>query len=216
MIKNRNVQLIFLSSFCALALVAVLASIGLFEADYNEGFYVYFTNLSNYFCVGIMIAEFVYVIKKANKNEQGSINVAPKLKFIGMILILITFFVYNILLAKDRSVELNLSIRSVLLHVILPIMYVVDWFLFYDRGKVKWYEPLVTLIAPLIYVAYVFIRGWILGWKGANIYPYFFLDPTRVGVNGVLMWMGILLLVFLVVGYALFGIDKIKSKGKKE
>lgn len=216
MIKSRIVQLVYLGAFCALAMIGVLGSLGLFDADYNDGFYVFFTNLSNYFCMGVMFAELVEVIKKANKNEDGFITISPLLKFIGLVMILVTFLVYNIILAKNRTIEFNLSIRSVLLHIVLPIMYVLDWILFYERKQVKWYYPLYTLIAPAIYAVYVFVRAWIVGLNGLYPYPYFFLDPTVVRTSGVIMWLGILLAIFLGLGYLFYGLDKIKRKQKIE
>ena len=212
MIKSRIAQLIYISAFCTLGIIGAIASVGLFEAQYAKGFYVYFTNLSNYFCLGIMIAELIFVIKKLKNNENGSVSVSPLFKFIGVIMIVVTFAVYNFLLAKDRTIYQNLSIRSILLHIILPVMYVLDWILFYDRKQIKWFYPLLTLIAPAIYAVYVFIRAWILGGVGVVIYPYFFLDPTKIGVIGVLKWLGILFVVFLALGYIFYAIDKIKRR----
>ena len=45
------------------------------------------------------------------------------------------------------------------------------------------------------------------------IYPYFFVNLDKQGVPGVLMWVGILSVAFVIVGFAFFGIDKlIKTK----
>ena len=51
------------------------------------------------------------------------------------------------------------------------------------------------------------------------IYPYFFVNLDTQGVGGVLMWIGILSVAFVVIGYLFFGLDKIgkeKSKHKDE
>jgi hypothetical protein len=45
------------------------------------------------------------------------------------------------------------------------------------------------------------------------IYPYFFINLETQGVSGVLMWVGILSVAFIAVGYLFFGLDRI---GKKE
>ena len=76
MFKNRTAQLIFQSFFCAIGLIAIVASIGVFEDAYNlrGDFYVHFTNLSNYLCIGIVFAE---LIQTAKKNEDSFVKVAP-------------------------------------------------------------------------------------------------------------------------------------------
>ena len=78
-------------------------------------------------------------LAKAKKKEDGYVTVAPALKFVGMLGILLTFLVFNILLAgaEGRDPQANWRIGSLCAHVVLPIMYVTDWFLFYERKKLK-------------------------------------------------------------------------------
>ena len=35
------------------------------------------------------------------------------------------------------------------MHMVLPVMYIVDWLLFYEHKKVKWYYPLASALFPL-------------------------------------------------------------------
>ena len=124
---NRTAQLIYQSFYCALGLVAVVASFGIFD-DYTMfrwDFYVHFTNLSNYFCIGIMLAQ---LIQTARKKEDSYITTAPVLKFISVLAILLTFVVFNTMLAgaEGRDPQLNWRIGSLLAHVVLPIMEVFD------------------------------------------------------------------------------------------
>ena len=44
------------------------------------------------------------------------------------------------------------------------------------------------------------------------IYPYFFVNLDTQGVGGVLMWIGILSVAFVAVGYLFFGLDKLGKK----
>lgn len=138
MIQNRTTQLIFQTTYLAFGFIGILSSLGLFVADFQNNFYVYFTNLSNYICIGIMLFELIETIKK-NKNSYVKFN--PLIKFMGILMILLTFFVFNVLLAGDRTLAENLSVSSLLLHVALPIMFVLDWILFYERRQTKWYYP---------------------------------------------------------------------------
>lgn len=213
MIKNRTTQLIFQSIFCALAIVGCIASLGLFQADFNENFYVYYTNISNYICTGLMIVCLVKTAKANNKKEDGYVSVAPKFTFMCVIMITITCLVYNILLAKENTVvEYFTSLTNLLLHVILPVMFVLHWTLFYKHGKTKWTYPLWALMIPLVYVIYIMIRATIMkGVKGALLYPYFFLNVAELGWGGFFMWIAILLVAFTALGYAIYALDNLNK-----
>ena len=130
MIRNRTAQLIFQSFYLAFGLVGIFASLGIFD-NVNAirwDFYVHFTNLSNFLCIGVMLTA---LIQTAKKKEDSYVTVVPLLKFIGVLAIMLTFVVFNLLLAgaPDRDPQLNWRIGSLLFHVVLPIMYIADWFL---------------------------------------------------------------------------------------
>ena len=211
MIKNRTAQLIFQSFFCAIGLIGIVASLGVFDDVKNLrwDFYVHFTNLSNYLCIGIVLAE---LINTAKKNEDSYVATSPFLKFIGVLAILLTFLVFNLLLAgrPDRDPQANWRISSISFHVILPLMYVLDWILFYEHKKVKWFYPLLSVMFPVLYVAFVYIRAAMLDFnpEAPYIYPYFFLNLETQGASGVVKWVVILFLGFIVLGYIFYGIDK--------
>lgn len=213
MIRNRTIQLIFQTAYCSIGIVALAASLGLFNAQFENNFYVYFTNLSNYICVFVMLAE---LAQTAKKNNDSYTSAFPILKFMGVLMIMLTFLVFNGLLAKDRTLEQNLTVSSTLLHVVLPLMYVADWFLFYERRTIKWYVPLLSVSVPLAYAVFVFIRAWIINGEGEVVYPYFFLDVNNIGWNGVMVWIGIIFVAFVIMGYIFFLIDRlVKSPSEK-
>ena len=216
MIKNRTAQLIFQSFFCAIGLIGIIASFGIFDDVMNPrwDFYVHFTNISNYLCIGIVIAE---LIETAKKKADSYVALAPFLKFIGVLAILLTFLVFNFLLAgqPDRDPQDNWRIRSICFHVILPIMYVLDWLLFYEHKKVRWFYSLASVIFPVLYVAFVFIRAAIVNFNPdvPYLYPYFFLNLDNLGLAGVAKWVAMLFAGFIALGYIFYGIDMlIKSK----
>lgn len=220
MIKNRTAQLIFQTIYCTLGLVGIVASFGIFD-DYTSfrwDFYVYFTNISNFLCIGIMLAALIQTIKK---KEDSFVTAAPLMKFIGMLGILLTFLVFNIMLAGNRDPQLNWRIGSLTFHVVLPIMYVAHWFLFYERKKCKWYYPLASVSFPLAYLVFIFTQAALMGFDTSVllpgtttplIYPYFFVNLETQGVGGVIRWIVILLAAFVAVGFVFFGLDKLGKK----
>ena len=220
MIKNRTSQLIFQTIYCTLGLVGIVASFGIFDdiTQFRWEFYVYFTNISNFLCIGVMFASLIQTIKK---KEDSFVTAAPLVKFIGMLGIMLTFFVFNFMLAGDRDPQLNWRIGSLTFHVVLPIMYVADWFLFYERKKCKWFYPLASTAFPIAYLVFIFTQAAIMGFDTSIllpdattplIYPYFFLNLETLGVGGVAKWVVILLAAFIAMGFVFFGLDKIGKK----
>ena len=222
MIKNRTTQLIYQTIYLTLGLVGLVASLGIFDniSMIRWDFYVHFTNISNFLCIGVMLAE---LIQTAKKKENSFVSAAPILKFIGMLGILLTFLVFNIMLAgaEGRDPQANWRVGSLCFHVVLPIMYIADWFLFYERKKVKWYYPIASVAFPLAYVIFLLIQATILKFNTSIlipttstplIYPYFFVNLQTQGVHGVLMWIGILSVAFVVMGFLFFGFDKLGKK----
>jgi len=122
--------------------------------------------------------------------------------------------------AEGRNPQANWRVSSLLFHVVLPILYILDWFLFYERRQSKWHYPIVSIGFPLAYVVFLFIQAVILGFNDSIlipttttplIYPYFFVNLKTQGITGVLMWIVILSVAFVAVGYLFYGLDRLKT-----
>jgi hypothetical protein len=87
-----------------------------------------------------------------------------------------TGIVYALLL---RGVDVQTpAYANWVLHVVVPILVVVEWLLAPERTTRAW----VWLAFPLAYVTYTLVRGPIVDW-----YPYPFLDPRQNGYGEVLL-----------------------------
>ena len=172
MIKNRTAQLIFQTIYCTLGFVGLIASLGIFDNVklIRWDFYVHFTNLSNFFCLAVMLIALMQTIRK---KEDGFVTAVPLLKFIGMLGILLTFLVFNIMLAgaEGRDPQANWRIGSLCFHVVLPVLYIADWFLFYERKQCKWYYPIASIGFPLAYAIFLLIQAIILGFDSSILIP---------------------------------------------
>lgn len=229
MLKNKIPQLMIQSIYVILGLIVVASSFGLFEIHegFRKDFFVQFTNVSNYLCLAVMTIELVYTVISMKKGEiEGQTNRVRKIKFMGVVWMVITFCIFNFMLAGgdsrheiviDGQVYFSIlpikdfRIGSILAHIVLPILYIVDWILFYERGKDKWYAPFFALIGPLAYILVVYIRVGVMVGLGTPLdntqalypYPFFKISPMLpVILFGFLVG-------FIAVGYLVFGIDKL-------
>ena len=121
--------------------------------------------------------------------------------------------------------QANWRIGSLTFHVVLPMMYIADWFLFRERRTCKWYYPLASMSFPVAYVIFLLVQAVILKFDTSIlipttttplIYPYFFVNLKTQGVPGVLMWVGILAAALAIVGFLFLGLDRLgKKKSEK-
>lgn len=226
MIKNRTAQLIYQTVYCTLGLVGIIASMGIFDdiSNFRWDFYVHLTNLSNFLGMGVMVAA---LIQTARKKENSYVTAAPLLKFIGMVSILLNFLVFNFMLAgaEGRDPQLNWRIGSLCFHVVLPIMYIADWFLFYERKTAKWYYPMASISFPLAYTIFIYIQAAVLRFDTSIlipnsttplIYPYFFLNLETLGVVGVLKWIFLVFIVLMSIGYIFLALNHLGKRKNTE
>lgn len=213
--NNKIAQIVYRTIYITLGFIGIIGSFGYFNRSFNQDFYVMYTNLSNYFCIGVTLYLLINNIR--NKDENKISTSMSIIRFISVIMILVTFFVYNILLSKDKTIsDYFFSISNLIMHLILPLMFLVDWILFNNHNNAKWYYPFLSTILPLIYVAFILIRALILGNSySGTLYPYFFLNVERLGLGGVTLWVIILVVFFVALGYILFMFDRFKTIKEK-
>lgn len=138
--NNKIAQIVYRTIYITLGFIGIIGSFGYFNRSFNQDFYVMYTNLSNYFCIGVTL---YLLIKNIRNKDENKISTSMSIiRFISVIMILVTFFVYNILLAKDKTIsDYFFSISNLIMHLILPLMFLVDWILFNNHNNAKWYYP---------------------------------------------------------------------------
>lgn len=94
-----------------------------------------------------------------------------------------------------------------LLHLVIPVLFIIYWMRFVPKADLKWNSFLPWLIFPLVYCIYILIRGSIV-----NLYPYPFMNVTTLGLQTVLINCILVTLSFLVIALILIGIAKLNAK----
>ncbi len=218
MVKSRTAQIVYETIYVVVGFVGIITSLGFFSREYRTTFFVYFTNLSNYLCWVAMIISLCWVCKKAKNHEEGPITFAPGFKFMCNMCILLTCLVFNIMLIPEIEMtvlDYFMDFDYFLLHTLLPVLFVLDWVIFYKHGQNKWPIPLYSLIIPICYLVYIYVRVAIIknamsvDLEEALLYPYPFLNVDEQGIGGVVMWVAILIACYVGVGYILWALDSI-------
>lgn len=212
MINNRKLTLLYRSIFITFSFIGIFLSSRILEGTFNTTLFVYYTHLSNILCFVVMLLVLIDNYKKA--DNPGHNEVIVKLKFAATLAIFITGVVYHFLLG-DPSEEGFFSLDNLIVHYIVPFMFVLDWLLFDKKKSITLIDPLTWTAIPLTYLVYALIRGAIVGPDAELQYCYFFIDVNIYGYGGVFLWAIGLTVVFLLVAYLMWVIDKIvKVDGK--
>ncbi len=216
--KNRLAQLVYRAIFLGLAFLGIIQSFGLLaDGTPSLDCLVYYTNLSNYLCFIVMLIVFIRNYKLVKKGEMtGNNDIIVKLKFYTTIIILVTFLVYNILLTDNMFGPGWNGLGNLLMHIVLPLMFLFDFILFDKHHTLNWYDCLLCTVLPLIYVVVILIRGSLLPSDYAGtIYPYFFLNVSEIGLGAVLLWVLVLVVAFIAIAFIFYLYDKIEIEDKK-
>ena len=199
--------------YCILALIALLADFGVLAGNLTTRPFAFYTSLSNMICSVFMA---VSLIQSLRSRETA---LCPRCKYLFVVMILVTAILFNLLLNPYSSlIAYFASFKNALHHLILPVLFCLDWILFYKRGTVKPCDPLWALGIPLIYVAYILLRAFVVKSAGITVsvlYPDFFLNIDQLGWQGFLFWMGRLLVMLLLLAYGLYGLDRFFSRRRK-
>ncbi len=160
----------------------------------------YFTNLTNTLIV-VMAAALL-----RGRGRLARWFAAAPVQAAFSLYILFVGLAFWLVLGGPEDVEAWwLWIPEVTAHSLSPLLGVVWWATAVERGTLRPWHPLVWLVYPMAYLGYWLVRGPIVG-----EYPYFFLDVVELGAAGVAVWIGVLVGAFLVLGFVMWGIDRLR------
>ncbi len=173
----------------------------------------YYTVLSNILCFVYFAVLVVAQRKKENPLVKGSVTMC----------IAVTGIVYHFLLdgmmeANAASVSPVLDAGNFLVHTVVPVMVVLDYFLFFPKGQYKSLHPIAWLVLPYLYFGFIWLRAEISdslfsGFGGAKSrYPYPFLDVDLYGWDKVLLIVLGITVAFLALGYIAYVLDRLLGK----
>jgi phosphoglycerol transferase MdoB-like AlkP superfamily enzyme len=164
-------------------------------------FFSYFTILTN-----IIVAVYytALLIKKRTQQEGWFTN--SKTATAISVYIVIVGIVYNLVLRPLWEPQGWQLIADEILHTIIPLLFLLYWFLFVKQRNLEWKDAFLWLLYPFLYLVFVLLRGAV-----TRLYPYPFIDVPALGYNRVFLNCGVLFIVFFLLSLLFIAIGR-KSK----
>jgi hypothetical protein len=156
-------------------------------------FFSYFTILSN-----LLVAACLSSILIGPGSGLGAFFSKVPVQSAIAVYIFIVGLVYNLVLRGIVVVTgLNWIVDNIL-HVLVPVLYVLYWFVFTPGQALHRKNIPPWLIFPGVYLVYSLVRGPFVHW-----FPYPFLDTEKLGYGKVIVNSFFVLTAFLLVSLLL-------------
>lgn len=181
----------------------------------------YYTLQSNIICLAMFVLIMIAIVLKKDYRSNNKYYI---LKGGVVVAILVTAITYQVALAPNGfQMDISYTIRperywaNLFVHVISPMLVLLDYVLFDLKGNFKYKYPFMWLCIPWGYVIYVYIYnalgGRFFGIGGSREYGYKFLDYKQIGYLGVLKWIFVFTVAIFVLSNILVFLDrKLKHK----
>jgi hypothetical protein len=118
--------------------------------------------------------------------------------------IVVVGLAYSLLLRHLWSPQGFQFIADELLHDVMPLLFLGYWWFCVPKGTLRLKHVGQWVIYPLVYFAYVLLRGHLLGQ-----YQYPFINVDNLGYAQVFVNAGGILVGFVVIALAIVGLDKL-------
>ncbi len=134
----------------------------------------------------------------------------PRLVAGAALATLLVGVVQRLLLYKVRTLHGGDLLGDILLHQVLPVGVPLYWLALVPKGRLRGTDPLRFAAYPLAYLGYTLVRG-----AFDARYPYPFLDVGRLGWGPVAAYAGAIAFLFLAVGWAMVGLDRVLARRRR-
>ncbi|WP_426065059.1 Pr6Pr family membrane protein [Flavobacterium sp. DSP2-3-1] len=162
-------------------------------------FYTILTNILVAFC-------FTVLLVKPNSRSGIFFSQASILNAIT-IYIFVVGLLYNLILRQIWSPVGLQRLADELLHVVIPLLFILYWYLFAPKDGLRWKNAFPWLLYPFVYAVFVLFRGALSGF-----YPYPFVDANILGLKKVLLNSVGLFIGFFLISLLFIAIAKAMSK----
>ena len=162
-------------------------------------FFSFFTVLTN--TLAVVVLSYALVTRDSPAKR---FFLAPKVSSGIAVSIAVVGLAYSLLLRHLWQPEGFQFIADELLHDVMPVLFLIYWWRCVPKGTLRLKHIGAWVIYPLVYFAYVLLRGHLLGQ-----YQYPFIDVDTLGYPQVFVNAGGILVGFVAIALAVVGLDKL-------
>ncbi len=192
---------------------------GICKGKYRRDMYAYYTNLSNV----LVLLYFLGLILVPQDTKLYRFLVADHTIFAVMMSIMLTFTVFRFILAPAFAQKAKAEGRTMrpfglgnfFVHDLVPCLTFGYWCIFGAKNQLDYSAGLTWLCIPIAYLLYTWLRvkcGKTI--QGTDSpYPYFFLDPDKVGKKQAVRNVAVMALACLAAGMLIISFIKLFQRG---
>ena len=211
-VRSRTASIVWKACIVASGIVGLAMTSGLLDGTFDLRFLCMFTNLSN-----IAVAVYFICALVALSHDKDLVTYAHIPKMVVTMGITLTFLIAHFMLSGMLTWGGTLHVDMLLLHYVVPIMTILDWVLFDEKGLMGRKEPLIWTVEPLVYLAAVEVLVNVFGISvgggmGDSRYPYPFLDATSLNWPTVIGFILAVFVAFIALGSAWVALDRHLAK----
>ncbi|WP_047288954.1 MULTISPECIES: Pr6Pr family membrane protein [Pseudomonas] len=170
-------------------------------------FFSFFTVLSN-----TLVASVLTCALNLRVSKGQAFMLQPWVSGAVAASILLVGLAYSLLLRHLWHPQGWQWLADELLHDVMPLLFLVYWWCCVPKGGLRMRHIGWWTLYPIVYFAYLLLRGHLLG-----LYPYPFISVDRLGYPRVLLNALGILAGFVLVSLLLLGLDrwlgKLRSRG---
>lgn len=191
------------------ALLAIIPPLANASAEHG-GVLAGLWRLARFFTITTNLLVALVFARIANSGRGA---VSPRVLAGTMLAIALVGVVFNLLLGglPYRTVWDMLGDKTH--HLIVPLAVPLWWLAYAPKGSLSWRAPLRWMLYPLAYSAYVMARAQFEIPGQPPRYPYFFMDPDRLGWPLALANLGAIALGFVAAGLGVVWLDRRLARG---
>jgi hypothetical protein len=182
------------------------------DSVYPLEVFSYYTTIVNVFT--ILLFALLIILMVVGKKPSRLVRFFKQSLMVQLILIL---FVYSFVLIPyitEQQIDYQIfSIEDVIIHYVTPVVVLLDYAWFDEKGKFKAIDSVTNLLSLFIYVlylvVYVFFGGRFHTGGTTSMYPYFFLNIEYVGFQPFIFICLAIVAMVIFIGWVVYMVDQL-------
>ena len=165
-------------------------------------YFSFFTILSN-----TLAASVLTYAADSRPSKGRSFFLQPWVSSGIAVSIIVVGVAYSLLLRQLWQPQGVQWLANEILHDVMPVLFTLYWWFCVPKGLLRVSHIGLWMLYPLLYFAYILLRGHLLG-----VYPYPFVDVEKLGYWQTFINAGGILAGFVAVALGVVAVDRLRGR----